>query len=165
MGLVFTAVVQSSSVTTGLAILLVQQGVLPAESAIPIVLGANVGSTSTALVASISMRPVARATAITNFLFNATGVLLFLPFLGQFTRLDAHDGRARYGCRLGALDVQRDRRRAVSLDARLAGTAPARLAVRRCGQVTAVGVNVSTPQRLRPESARAGIAPGCRRSC
>ena len=86
MGLVFTAVVQSSSVTTGLAILLVQQGVLPAESAIPIVLGANVGSTSTALVASIRMRPVARATAITNFLFNATGVLLFLPFLGPFTR-------------------------------------------------------------------------------
>ncbi len=85
MGLVFTAVVQSSSVTTGLAILLVQQGVLPAESAIPIVLGANVGSTSTALVASISMQPVARATAITNFLFNATGVLLFLPFLTPFT--------------------------------------------------------------------------------
>ncbi len=86
MGIVFTAVVQSSSVTTGLAILLVQQGVLPPESAIPIVLGANVGSTSTALVASISMQPVARATAVTNFLFNATGVLLCMPFLGQFAR-------------------------------------------------------------------------------
>jgi phosphate:Na+ symporter len=86
MGLVFTAVIQSSSVTTGLAILLVQQGVLPAESAIPIVLGANVGSTSTALAASIAMQPVARAAAITNFLFNATGVLLFLPFLEQFTQ-------------------------------------------------------------------------------
>ncbi len=85
MGIVFTALVQSSSVTTGLAILLVQQGVLPAESAIPIMLGANVGSTSTALVASLSMHAVARATAISNFLFNATGVLLFLPFLKQFT--------------------------------------------------------------------------------
>lgn len=86
MGMVFTAVIQSSSVTTGLAILLVQQGVLPAESAIPIVLGANVGSTSTALVASISMQPVARASAISNFLFNAIGVLLFLPFMDQFTQ-------------------------------------------------------------------------------
>ena len=86
MGIVFTAVIQSSSVTTGLAILLVQQGVLPAESAIPIVLGARVGSTSTALVASISMQPVARAAAISNFLFNAVGVLLFLPFMEQFTQ-------------------------------------------------------------------------------
>jgi len=86
MGLAFTAVIQSSSVTTGLAILLVQQGVLPAESAIPIVLGANVGSTSTALVASLSMQPVARAAAVSNFLFNAAGVLLFLPFLEEFTR-------------------------------------------------------------------------------
>jgi phosphate:Na+ symporter len=51
-----------------------------------IVLGANVGSTSTALVASISMQPVARAAAISNFLFNAVGVLLFLPFMEQFTQ-------------------------------------------------------------------------------
>lgn len=50
-----------------------------------IVLGANVGSTSTALVASISMQPVARAAAISNFLFNAVGVLL-LPFMEQFTQ-------------------------------------------------------------------------------
>ena len=86
MGLLFTAVVQSSSVTTGLAILLVQQGVLPGESAIPIVLGANVGSTSTALVASMAMQPAARAAAISNFLFNAVGVLLYLPFLDQFSQ-------------------------------------------------------------------------------
>jgi Na+/phosphate symporter len=44
-GLVFTALVQSSSVTTGLAILLVQQGLLPPQAAIPIVIGANMGST------------------------------------------------------------------------------------------------------------------------
>jgi phosphate:Na+ symporter len=60
-GLVFTTLIQSSSVTTGRAILLVQQGVLPPEAAIPIVVGANVGSTSTALVASLGMGSVARA--------------------------------------------------------------------------------------------------------
>ncbi len=84
IGLVFTAVVQSSSVTTGVAILLVLQGVLPAEAAVPIVVGANVGSTSTALLASMAMSPVARATAKANFLFNAIGAVLFLPFLPQF---------------------------------------------------------------------------------
>ena len=85
-GLVFTALVQSSSVATGLAILLVQQGTLPAQAAIPIVFGANVGSTSTALMASFGMSSVARGTAISNFLFNAAGVLLYLPFLGSFSR-------------------------------------------------------------------------------
>ena len=84
IGLVFTAVLQSSSVTTGVAILLVQQGVLPAEAAIPIVVGANVGSTSTALLASIGMSPIARATAEANFLFNVAGTVLFFPFLPQF---------------------------------------------------------------------------------
>jgi phosphate:Na+ symporter len=83
-GLLFTAVIQSSSVTTGVAILLVQQGILPAEAAVPIVIGANVGSTSTALVASVSLGVVARATAVTNFLFNAAGAIIFFPFLRSF---------------------------------------------------------------------------------
>jgi Na/Pi-cotransporter len=87
IGLVFTAIIQSSSVTTGLAILLVQQGILPMHAAIPIVIGANVGSTSTGLVSSIGMKSAARATAIANFCFNAVGVLLFLPFLQSFSLL------------------------------------------------------------------------------
>jgi Na/Pi-cotransporter len=85
-GLVFTALIQSSSVTTGVAILLVQQGAMPPEAAIPIVIGANVGSTSTALMASLGMQPTARATAISNFLFNAAGAIVFFPFLRPFAR-------------------------------------------------------------------------------
>ena len=81
MGAAFTALVQSSSVTSGLGILMVQQGLLPPQAAIPIVVGANVGSTSTALIASIGLRPVARAAAVANLLFNAIGALLILPFL------------------------------------------------------------------------------------
>lgn len=81
VGVVITAVVQSSSVTTGLAILLVQQGALPAEAAIPIVVGANVGSTSTALIASASMSSGARACAQANAMFNLAAMLLILPFL------------------------------------------------------------------------------------
>ncbi|MFI5135176.1 MAG: Na/Pi cotransporter family protein, partial [Chitinophagales bacterium] len=55
-GIVFTVMVQSSSVSIGLGILLVQQGILPAQAVIPIVLGANVGSTSTALIAALGMK-------------------------------------------------------------------------------------------------------------
>lgn len=85
-GLVFTALIQSSSVTTGVAILLVQQGLLPPHAAVPIVIGANLGSTSTALIASLGMSPAARATAIANSLFNAGGVLIYAPFLESFAR-------------------------------------------------------------------------------
>jgi Na/Pi-cotransporter len=85
-GVIVTAIVQSSSVTTGVAILLVQQGALPPEAAIPMVIGANVGSTSTALVASLGMGVVARATAFANLLFNMAGTMVFFPFLGPFGR-------------------------------------------------------------------------------
>lgn len=85
VGMVFTAVVQSSSVTTGLAIIMVQQGVLPPEAAIPIVIGSNVGSTSTALMAGMKMNPVARATAVSNLLFNVFGALIYLPFISEFS--------------------------------------------------------------------------------
>jgi Na/Pi-cotransporter len=89
-GLVFTAIVQSSTVTTGLGILLVQQGILPPEAAIFLVIGANAGTTSTALVASIGMNHTARAAAVTNSLFNFVGVLLFFPFLKSFAASVLH---------------------------------------------------------------------------
>ena len=83
-GMLVTAIVQSSSITTGLCILLVQQNILAATAAIPIVIGANIGTTVTALVASIKMKTTARQVAIANLCFNTLGVLLFLPFLGKF---------------------------------------------------------------------------------
>jgi phosphate:Na+ symporter len=83
-GALVTAVVQSSSITTGLCILLVQQNLLAATAAIPIVIGANIGTTATALVASIKMQRTARRVAVANLCFNAFGVALFLPFLGWF---------------------------------------------------------------------------------
>ena len=95
IGLVFTALVRSSSVTTGLAILMVYrayyphgiQGILPAVAAIPIVIGSNIGTTSTGLMASLGMKPVAHATAAANLLFNTVGVLVYFPFLRPSSRL------------------------------------------------------------------------------
>jgi phosphate:Na+ symporter len=83
-GMLITAIIQSGSITTGLCILLVQQNVLAATAAIPIVIGANIGTTATALLASAKMQKTARRVAVANLCFNAFGVVLFLPFLRQF---------------------------------------------------------------------------------
>ena len=79
VGCLFTAVVQSSSVTTGLVIVFAQQGLISLENAVPIMMGANVGTTATALLAIFNMDLAAKKTAFSHFLFNVGGVLLFLP--------------------------------------------------------------------------------------
>ena len=84
IGIIATALLQSSSVIIGLAVIAVQQGFIGATDIVPIILGANIGTTSTALVASIDLGPTARHAAIANLLFNTAGVLVFLPFLGPF---------------------------------------------------------------------------------
>lgn len=86
IGILATALVQSSSVVAGLAILLVQQGVLGVTGAVSIVIGAALGTTVTALLASIPMGDAARRAALANLGFSAVGVLLAAPFvtvLGQ----------------------------------------------------------------------------------
>lgn len=83
-GCLFTALVQSSSVTTGLAIIFTQQGVLGLENAVPLILGANIGTTATAFLAVFNMDIAAKKTAFSHFLFNVGGVLLSLPILYMF---------------------------------------------------------------------------------
>lgn len=85
IGLTATALLQSSSVVVGLGIIAVQQGLLTTTDVIPIVVGSNIGTTSTALFASLGMGTIARKAAQANLLFNTLGVLLILPFLGGFS--------------------------------------------------------------------------------
>lgn len=87
LGLVMTGLVQSSSVTIGVAVLLVQQGLMSEFVAIGVVVGSNVGSTTTALLASVRMEPVARRAAMANLVFNLAGMLAVLPVLGPYARL------------------------------------------------------------------------------
>lgn len=89
-GVVVTALVQSSSVITGLSIILAQQGVLSTEGAIAIIIGSNVGTTSTALIASLAMQASAKLAARANFLFNLFGVIVCYPFIGGFDNLAAY---------------------------------------------------------------------------
>ena len=87
IGAGLTALLQSSSVVTGLAILLVHQGTIDIQAAVAIIIGANLGSSVTALIASIPMSPAARRAAQANFILNLGGVALFLPFTNQLTAL------------------------------------------------------------------------------
>jgi phosphate:Na+ symporter len=80
-GALLTAIVQSSSVVSGLAVLLVLQGVIAPQVAVWMVAGLNVGTTSTALMASGVLDAVARKLALMNTAFNLFGVLLFATIL------------------------------------------------------------------------------------
>ncbi|MGI9648108.1 MAG: Na/Pi symporter [Acidimicrobiia bacterium] len=80
VGLVMTVAVQSSSITTSILIPIIAAGVLTLRNAYPITLGANVGTTVTALLASLATdRPEALAIALTHTLFNLTGIAVFYP--------------------------------------------------------------------------------------
>jgi len=79
MGCLFTAMVRSSSVTTAILVPLVGSGVLRIETAYPIVLGANVGTTVTALLASLTGNIAGITIAIVHMLFNICGLLIFYP--------------------------------------------------------------------------------------
>jgi phosphate:Na+ symporter len=84
-GFIITTIFQSSSVTTGLVVVMAQNGVITLDMAIPILLGANLGTPTTALFVASRMNVSAKRAAVAHFLFNFLGVLLFLPFLGPFT--------------------------------------------------------------------------------
>ncbi len=86
-GIAVTAAIQSSSVTAGLAIILAQQGVLTSEGAIAIIIGSNVGTTTTALIASLPMSSAAKLAARSNFFFNLVGVIVCFPFISLFDDL------------------------------------------------------------------------------
>jgi len=77
----FTAVVQSSSATTGVVIVLASQGFITLEAGIALIFGANVGTCVTALLAALGKpREAVRAAAV-HVLFNVVGVLLWLWFI------------------------------------------------------------------------------------
>ncbi|MBN2691542.1 MAG: Na/Pi cotransporter family protein [Burkholderiaceae bacterium] len=80
-GTLLTAFVQSSSVVSGFAVVATSQGILAPDVAVWIVAGANLGTTSTALLASASLGPLARRLGLFNSAFNLLGVLLFATVL------------------------------------------------------------------------------------
>jgi sodium-dependent phosphate cotransporter len=83
LGLVLTILVQSSSITTSLAVPLAGAGILTLQQIFPYTLGANVGTTVTAILAAlVTGREAAVAVAFAHLLFNLSGILVVWPIRG-----------------------------------------------------------------------------------
>ena len=81
LGIVFTAIMQSSSAITGLVIVMVQGNSMEMGSALFIMLGANIGTCVTALISTIGTSINAKRTGIIHLLFNLFGTLIFTIFI------------------------------------------------------------------------------------
>jgi len=88
LGLVFTMIIQSSGATTGITIAMAMSGTISLEQAIPINLGAAVGTCITAVLGSITLNWEAKRSSYIHILFQLIGVLwvfilLMIPFQGE----------------------------------------------------------------------------------
>ncbi|GAB4304851.1 MAG: Na/Pi symporter [Myxococcota bacterium] len=79
IGILITVLVQSSSVTTSILVPMVGSGILTLEAAMPITIGANIGTTITALLASLAGDVHGLAIALAHLFFNICGTLIFYP--------------------------------------------------------------------------------------
>ncbi len=84
VGVIFTALIQSSSASTGVVITMVGTGVLPLELALFIVLGANIGTCVTALLASVGANANSKRVALIHFTFNVIGTVFFAAIIWLF---------------------------------------------------------------------------------
>ncbi|HNS77301.1 MAG TPA: Na/Pi cotransporter family protein [Syntrophorhabdus sp.] len=84
IGLIFTAIVHSSAIPVSTLIILGQQGLISIENALPIVLGANIGTTVTAIMEATVTNVNGKRTAIAHLMFKVFGVVLCLALFPFF---------------------------------------------------------------------------------
>jgi phosphate:Na+ symporter len=88
---VFTGIIQSSAATLGLVLTLSLQGlIVDLSTAIPLILGANVGTCATALLASLSANVSGKRVAWGHIIFKIAGVVIMFPFIGQVASFFSH---------------------------------------------------------------------------
>lgn len=87
VGLAMTAVLQSSSATTGILISLATAGAINIQAALPILFGCNIGTCVTALLACVGANKTAKKAAIIHLLFNVIGTIIFLPFIPMMVKV------------------------------------------------------------------------------
>ncbi len=89
IGLIVTMLLQSSSATIGIIIMLAQGELIGLDGALPLMLGCGIGTTITAHLAAITGTRTSRTLAVSNTVFKIVGTLIFLPFLynGWFAQL------------------------------------------------------------------------------
>jgi len=84
VGVIVSALIQSSSAATGVVITMVGTGVLPLDLALFIVLGANIGTCVTALLASVGANANSKRVALIHFTFNVIGTVIFTAIVWIF---------------------------------------------------------------------------------
>ena len=85
IGSLFTALMQSSSAATGIVIIMAGNGIIPLSSALFIVLGSNIGTCITAILASIGANMNSKRAALIHLMFNVIGTIIFATFIWIFT--------------------------------------------------------------------------------
>ena len=80
-GALVTAILQSSSATTGILIVLAGTGAINIHQALPIIMGCNIGTCITAMLATVGTNKIAHRAAMLHLIFNVVGTLIFLPFI------------------------------------------------------------------------------------
>lgn len=87
VGMIMTAVIQSSSASTGILVALSGTGALPIEVAIPILFGNNIGTCITALISSVGTNKTAKKAALIHLLFNMIGTFVFILLIPLLTSI------------------------------------------------------------------------------
>ena len=87
VGIIMTAILQSSSATTGILVALASVGTISMKVAFPMVLGCNIGTCVTAILASLTANRTAKKAALLHLLFKISGTILFLPFASQVVKI------------------------------------------------------------------------------
>lgn len=95
-GFLITGIVQSSSASIGILIVLASEGLLPLSSALPIIYGDNIGTCVTSLISSVGASRNAKRAAMTHLSFNVIGTIIFMiilnkPISALVTRIDPTD--------------------------------------------------------------------------
>ena len=83
LGFGITAIIQSSSASMGMLVVLASQGLIPLNSALPILYGQNIGTCVTSLLSSIGASISAKRAALIHLIFNILGTVIFLLFLNK----------------------------------------------------------------------------------
>jgi phosphate:Na+ symporter len=87
VGAVFTALVQSSSATTGIVIVMASGGLINLQTGIALALGANIGTCVTAGLAAIGKPVEGQRAAVVHILFNVVGVLIWVGLIAQLAEI------------------------------------------------------------------------------
>lgn len=87
VGVIMTAILQSSSATTGILVALAAAGTIDMKLAFPVVLGCNIGTCVTSMLAAITANRTAKKAALLHLTFKILGTIIFLPFASQVVKL------------------------------------------------------------------------------